>query len=126
MNETADLEGIARRLGMKPREVLAAEDVDGVGLVVTTHDQTRWVLTDDGVEPYAAPAAAPVEDIEDVELPAQDSDEVMPARVDDILAWVGRDPEPPTRASLALDAEQSASKPRPSLVDALKKLVSPS
>jgi hypothetical protein len=83
---------------------------------------------------YLVSTHSPVEPLDDearalLEAPAQEPEQETPveppeeldidAKADDVLAWVGEDPE---RASEALAAEQAKDKPRSTLVKQLEKL----
>ncbi|MBC6458416.1 hypothetical protein [Actinomadura sp. HBU206391] len=116
---------VARAMGMKPREIVDAEEADG-GLVVTTHDGVKTLLTEDGeVKPYApSPVEVAKEKLAEIvdQPPATPGPDVVPdASAKDVLAWVGDDKE---RAAQALAAEEGREKPRSGLVGDLQKLVS--
>lgn len=121
---------VARAMGMKPAEVVAVDEVDA-GLVVTTHDGVRSLLTEGGgVEPYApSPVEVAKEELAELvqQPPATPENPVTGAPVNvvpegsekDVLDWVGEDKE---RAGLALKVEQNHAKPRKGLVEKLQKL----
>lgn len=99
----------ARRLGMKPAEIIGIERADG-GHVVTTHDHQRVLVTRDGVQP----AESPVSDA--------GGDQVPDGSADTVLQWAGQDAE---RIARALEAERAKPTPRRGLVAQLEKLATP-
>jgi hypothetical protein len=130
---------LARALGMKPREIVAAaevQDADPPAAVVETHDGQRvLVISDrDGGAPFVAPwdgpmltgevldvtyTDEPVEDADDDPDADPDTDEVPPGTAAVVLGWVGDNAD---RARRALVAEQDSAKPRKTLIEDLKKL----
>jgi hypothetical protein len=78
---------------------------------------------------YLVSTHSPVEPLDDearalLEPPREETGEPpaeldIDAKADDVLAWVGEDPE---RAAVALAAEQAKDKPRSTLVKQLEKL----
>lgn len=92
--------------GMKPREIVDIEEVDG-GYRVTTHDDKDIYLENVEVPETADPE------------PKRDPDEVPDGSERDVLAWVGDDPE---RAAAAYVVEQDRDPVRKGLTDKLQKL----
>lgn len=131
-----DRAAVARALGMKPSEVVAAAGLEGgdgelASVVVQTHDGQRvLVAPGGGVTPWDGPMPG-----DEVEAPVFESDveppdegdgtgpagegEVPGGTADEVLAWVGEDRE---RATRALQAEQGRDKPRTTLTTQLEKL----
>lgn len=121
---------VAQQMGMKPREIVAVDKDEVIGgLVVTTHDGVKSLLTEDGVKPYApAPVEVAKEQLAEVvqrppatpETPVTGAPAVVPEGSEkDVLDWVGDDKD---RAAVALKVEQNHAKPRKGLVDKLQKL----
>ncbi|MFG3709206.1 hypothetical protein ACGF7U_31370 [Micromonospora sp. NPDC047670] len=122
-------EQAAQALGMKVREILAVDRVDG-RYAVTTHDGQRTLVDDrgrlvddraDAPAPPTPPAtpAGPGTPAEQTSRPGPDGDQVPDGSLDVVLQWVGGDPQ---RAQAALDAENDREKPRSTLVEALERL----
>jgi hypothetical protein len=113
------VEQAAKRLGMKPSEIVSVDQVDG-GAAVTTHDASVTLIAhggglvfgwepgeaddqaDDGAQDEAGPVAGKV------------------PTVAEVLAAVGEDPD---KATAALAEEQARDKPRPTLVVGLQKVL---
>jgi len=124
-----DQEALARRLGMKTREIIDATELsaDPPAVLVRTHDGQQVLVTADAVAPWtgslpgAAPVPAPAADEPAAELEGSDDDpdEVPAGTADEVLAWVGEDRD---RATRALQAEQGRDKPRSTLSAQLEKL----
>jgi hypothetical protein len=135
-----DLSSVARTLGMKPSEVLDAEDTDA-GLVVDIFDGTRLIIVPDdapdadgktGVMYLAAPISAggkdytgdapvyaqPVEPAPDAP-PAGDEEYPEKGSADDVLAWVAGDKD---RAEFALEVENNG-KARKGLTEELEAIL---
>ncbi|MEV0805738.1 hypothetical protein [Micromonospora sp. NPDC050200] len=117
----------AQALGMKRREILAVDRVDG-GYAITTHDGQRTlvnqrgtiVATGDILDPAGAPPAPQTPPPAD-----PDGSDTPPAAVPDgnaadVLAWVGGDVD---RARTAASAEQGRERPRTGLLAELDKLI---
>lgn len=89
-----------------------------------------WVCKQDGVkyavDAPACPQCGSTEYWEEGEVPIGEPIPVAEAVPDgpanEVLAWVGDDPD---RAAAALTVEQAAAKPRSTLVDQLTKLAAP-
>lgn len=123
----------AKAMGMKLREVVDVRKVAG-GHAVTTHDGVVTLVTPEGgFLPYTAVAAAeeaPKESGKSAEpaaavSPSPPADpgaegDVPDGTEKDVLAWVG---DSPSKAELALAAENAKESPRKGLVDKLGKLV---
>ncbi|MGC5664935.1 hypothetical protein ACN261_31595 [Micromonospora sp. WMMD723] len=123
----------AQALGMKTREIIAVDRVDG-GYTVTTHDGRRTLVnaagsviaTGDVLNATGATPAPPVDPVGSVpsqpgtpdqpltELEAQVPDRTVP----DVLAWVGTEPD---RAAAAAAVERRRDRPRTGLLDELDK-----
>jgi hypothetical protein len=124
---------LARLMGMKAGEVLAAEETDG-GWLVTTHDQVvSYVTVDEATgrafcTPYMVDgrlvSAVPVVQAESVAAGgdrAEDLQDLPPEGSEkQVLEWVGDDAE---RAAAALRMEQATGSPRKGLVAKLARIV---
>jgi hypothetical protein len=120
-----DRAALARRLGMKPKEIIGATELsaDPPAVVVQTHDGQHVLVTEHAVEPWAgstptAPPAAPAPPVDDAPPSTPDPDAVPTGTAAEVLAWVGEDKD---RATRALQAEQAGQK-RAGLTTQLEKL----
>lgn len=118
----------ARLLGMKAREIIAINPVDG-GWLITTHDQRRTLVNKDGqvLGPAESatsalvrqPKPGTVEHAQVTSLRQETEAEVPAGTVDEVLAWVAGDPQ---RAELAARVESRRDTPRTTLVERLDKI----
>lgn len=114
-------------LGVPPREISTWDDDtvttrDGVIYEVPDGPVDHWVRTNPGKTPVRYHAVVAEPEPTDDEEPAVDvdGDGVPDGTANQILEWVGEDPE---RAKLALAAEQArGASARKSLVSSLEKL----
>jgi hypothetical protein len=113
------VEQAAKRLGMKPSEIVSVDQVDE-GAAVTTHDASVTLIAHDGGLVFGwQPADADDQGDDDAQAEAAPVAIKVPT-VAEVLAAVGEDPD---KAADALAEEQSRDKPRPTLVAGLQKIL---